>query len=141
MAGSSGWTALNTPDRSGRAAFHVSAFNRLARVHAASSAADVVVAVALAGSLFFSIDPSQARWRVGLYLLLTLAPFVVVAPESTVDPGTPDGSAVRIEDRGSAEVTPWAEAVNPAFDVTPYDLVTAIVTDRRVIRLDQGQRV
>ncbi|GAA0479676.1 methylthioribose-1-phosphate isomerase [Paractinoplanes deccanensis] len=61
-------------------------------------------------------------------------PFVVVAPESTVDPDTPTGADVPIEDRGPAEVTPWAEAVNPAFDVTPYDLVTAIVTDRRVIR-------
>jgi methylthioribose-1-phosphate isomerase len=67
-------------------------------------------------------------------------PFVVVAPESTVDLSTPAGAAVHIEDRGSAEVTPWAEAVNPAFDVTPHDLVTAIVTDRRVIRLDRGQR-
>ncbi|MFI6078314.1 S-methyl-5-thioribose-1-phosphate isomerase [Actinoplanes sp. NPDC051343] len=67
-------------------------------------------------------------------------PFVVVAPESTVDVGTPDGAAVEIEDRGSAEVTPWAEAFNPAFDVTPHDLVTAIVTDRRVIRLDRGER-
>jgi methylthioribose-1-phosphate isomerase len=68
-------------------------------------------------------------------------PFVVVAPESTVDLSTADGASVPIEDRGSAEVTPWAEAANPAFDVTPYDLVTAIVTDRRVIRLDKGERV
>jgi len=68
-------------------------------------------------------------------------PFVVVAPESTVDPQTPDGAAVEIEDRGAAEVTGYADAVNPAFDVTPYDLVTAIVTDRRVIRLDRGERL
>jgi methylthioribose-1-phosphate isomerase len=67
-------------------------------------------------------------------------PFVVVAPESTVDVSTPAGAAVEIEDRGAAEVTPWAGAVNPAFDVTPHDLVTAIVTDRRVIRLDRGER-
>ncbi len=67
-------------------------------------------------------------------------PFVVVAPESTVDLDTPDGAAVPIEDRGSAEITPWAEAANPAFDVTPHDLVTAIVTDRRVIRLDRGEQ-
>lgn len=80
MAGGSGWSALNQPGRTGREAFRVSPFNRLARVHAASAAADVAVAVALAGSLFFSIDPGQARWRVGLYLLLTLAPFAVVAP-------------------------------------------------------------
>jgi S-methyl-5-thioribose-1-phosphate isomerase len=68
-------------------------------------------------------------------------PFVVVAPESTVDLDTPDGAAVPIEDRGAAEITPWAEAANPAFDVTPNDLVTAIVTDRRVIRLDRGETV
>ena len=68
-------------------------------------------------------------------------PFVVVAPESTVDVDTPSGDAVPIEDRGAAEVTPWSDAVNPAFDMTPRDLVTAIVTDRRVIRLDLGNRV
>ncbi|MGX6603939.1 S-methyl-5-thioribose-1-phosphate isomerase [Micromonosporaceae bacterium Da 78-11] len=68
-------------------------------------------------------------------------PFVVVAPESTVDPDTPAGADVAIEDRGAAEVTPWADAVNPAFDITPYDLVTAIVTDRRVIRLDRGEKL
>jgi eIF-2B alpha/beta/delta-like uncharacterized protein len=68
-------------------------------------------------------------------------PFVVVAPESTVDTDTADGAAVEIEDRGSAEVTAYSAAVNPAFDVTPHDLVTAIVTDRRVIRLDRGERL
>jgi methylthioribose-1-phosphate isomerase len=67
-------------------------------------------------------------------------PFVVVAPESTVDTDTPDGTAVAIEDRGAPEVTPFSDAVNPAFDITPHDLVTAIVTDRRAIRLDRGER-
>jgi S-methyl-5-thioribose-1-phosphate isomerase len=71
-------------------------------------------------------------------------PFVVVAPESTVDMDTPDGDAVDIEDRGAAEVLGTttqhgADAVNPAFDVTPARLVTAIVTDRRVVRLDRGE--
>jgi methylthioribose-1-phosphate isomerase len=66
-------------------------------------------------------------------------PFVVVAPESTVDQDTASGADVDIEDRGSPEVTSSYRAVNPAFDVTPYDLVTAIVTDRRVIRLDRGE--
>jgi methylthioribose-1-phosphate isomerase len=70
-------------------------------------------------------------------------PFVVVAPESTVDLDTPSGDAVEIEDRGAAEVLSFhgvasapdrAEAVNPAFDVTPHTLITAIVTDRRVVR-------
>ncbi|GAA2693746.1 S-methyl-5-thioribose-1-phosphate isomerase [Actinoplanes palleronii] len=67
-------------------------------------------------------------------------PFLVVAPESTVDTATPTGGHVEIEDRGAAEVTAWSDAVNPAFDVTPYDLVTAIVTDRRVIRVDRGEK-
>ncbi len=70
-------------------------------------------------------------------------PFVVVAPESTVDESTATGAEVEIEDRGPAEVlgfggievTPdGAEAVNPAFDVTPHHLVTAIVTEHRTIR-------
>jgi eIF-2B alpha/beta/delta-like uncharacterized protein len=67
-------------------------------------------------------------------------PFVVVAPESTVDVRTPSGASVPIEDRDAAEVTSWAPAANPAFDVTPYDLITAIVTDQRVIRLDRGEK-
>jgi S-methyl-5-thioribose-1-phosphate isomerase len=61
-------------------------------------------------------------------------PFVVVAPESTVDNDTPTGAAVEIEDRDGAEVAGGLPAVNPAFDVTPCELVTAVVTDRRVLR-------
>ena len=77
-------------------------------------------------------------------------PFICVAPESTVDLATPSGDAVEIEDRGAAEVVAFggvpvapagAAAVNPAFDVTPHPLVTAIVTDRRVVRLDRGDQV
>ena len=69
-------------------------------------------------------------------------PFVVVAPESTVDSSTPTGADVEIEDRDAAEVLSFggtdvapggAMAANPAFDVTPADLVTAIVTDHRII--------
>jgi len=69
-------------------------------------------------------------------------PFLVVAPESTVDDDTPSGAEVPIEDRDPAEVLGFrdarvapagAAAVNPAFDVTPHDLVTAIVTQTRVI--------
>ena len=55
-------------------------FARLVRTHALFVAGDATVAIALAGSLFFSIDPSQARWRVALYLLFTVAPFAIVAP-------------------------------------------------------------
>jgi methylthioribose-1-phosphate isomerase len=74
-------------------------------------------------------------------------PFVVVAPESTVDHATATGADVSIEDRDPAEVLfiggrtvapAGSAAVNPAFDVTPADLVTALVTDRRVVRYDRG---
>ena len=62
-------------------------------------------------------------------------PFVVVAPESTVDPSTPDGASITIEDRGRRRGARRAAAAwNPAFDVTPADLVTAIVTETRVWR-------
>jgi len=71
-------------------------------------------------------------------------PFLVVAPESTVDMGTKSGADVEIEDRDGAEIVgsvapAGTPTVNPAFDVTPHDLVTAIVTDRRVVRLDRGE--
>ena len=75
-------------------------------------------------------------------------PLVVVAPESTMDMSTPAGNDIPIEDRDAAEVTtvrgaaiapPGTPVANPAFDVTPASLITAIVTDRRVIRLDRGE--
>ncbi len=68
-----------TGDR-GAEAFSISPFARLARTHAISAGGDALVAIALADSLFFSIDPNDARWQVALYLLLTMAPFAVVAP-------------------------------------------------------------
>jgi S-methyl-5-thioribose-1-phosphate isomerase len=92
--------------------------------------------------------------KIGTYPLALAAhragvPFVVAAPESTVDAAMPDGSAIEIEDRSGDEVVAWqgtsvapagARAVNPAFDVTPADLVTAIVTERRVVRPAAGER-
>jgi S-methyl-5-thioribose-1-phosphate isomerase len=90
--------------------------------------------------------------KVGTYPLALAAaragvPFVVAAPESTVDVGTPDGNTVPIEERAADEVLSFggravapagARAYNPAFDVTPAELVTAIVTERRVARPAAG---
>jgi MFS family permease len=53
---------------------------RLVEVHALQTAGDAFVTVALAGSLFFSVPTHQARTRVGLYLIVAMAPFAVVAP-------------------------------------------------------------
>jgi methylthioribose-1-phosphate isomerase len=75
--------------------------------------------------------------KIGTYPLALAAaragiPFVVACPESTVDTDTPDGAAITIEDRAEDEVLAGGPAWNPAFDVTPADLVTAIVTETRV---------
>jgi hypothetical protein len=74
-------TALGAPQASGpNAAFAVSPFRRLARTHAGSTAGDAMVAAALAGTIFFAAATSDARGRTFFYLLLTMAPFAVVAP-------------------------------------------------------------
>lgn len=56
------------------------AFGRLALVHVVMMAGDTLVTVSLAGSLFFSVSPTEAKSKVLLYLLLTIAPFAVVSP-------------------------------------------------------------
>jgi len=56
------------------------AFERFAGVHATSGAGDALVAIALSGTLFFSVSAGQARSKVALYLLLTMAPFAVLSP-------------------------------------------------------------
>jgi methylthioribose-1-phosphate isomerase len=66
-------------------------------------------------------------------------PFVVAAPESTIDPATPSGESIPIELRADAEVTGAAapdgtRAVNYAFDITPAALVTAVVTEKQVMQ-------
>ncbi len=82
--------------------------------------------------------------KVGTYPLAVLAahhglPFYVVAPTSTIDPATPSGDAIVIEERSGSEVTTRFPARNPAFDVTPAGLVTAIVTEFGVHRVPYGE--
>ena len=77
--------------------------------------------------------------KIGTYSLAVLAahhdlPLVVVAPTSTLDPATASGADIPIEERDPAEVTARFPARNPAFDVTPAALVSAIVTERGVHR-------
>jgi methylthioribose-1-phosphate isomerase len=75
--------------------------------------------------------------KIGTYSLAVLAahhaiPFYVIAPTSTVDLATPTGAAIPIEQRAAAEITTRFAARNPAFDVTPGGLITAIVTEHGV---------
>jgi S-methyl-5-thioribose-1-phosphate isomerase len=89
--------------------------------------------------------------KIGTYSLALAArragiPFVVAAPESTIDEATASGAGIPLELRAEDEVTsfqgvpaapPGSRALNYAFDVTPADLVSAIVTEDRVIRPPQ----
>ncbi|MEU5718889.1 S-methyl-5-thioribose-1-phosphate isomerase [Streptomyces sp. NPDC020403] len=115
----------------------------------------------LIGADRIAADGSVAN-KVGSYPLAVLAkyhhvPFIVVAPTTTIDLATADGSSIVVEQRSTNEVTqftspsvapdgsdggpgggpavapPGAPAYNPAFDITPPELVTAIVTEEGVI--------
>ncbi|MEU2132596.1 S-methyl-5-thioribose-1-phosphate isomerase [Streptomyces sp. NPDC018352] len=112
----------------------------------------------LIGADRIAADGSVAN-KVGSYPLAVLAkyhhvPFIVVAPTTTVDLDTADGASIVVEQRPGGEVTeltsPWAEgagesaggvlvapvgtrAYNPAFDVTPPELITAIVTEEGAV--------
>jgi methylthioribose-1-phosphate isomerase len=86
--------------------------------------------------------------KVGTYALAIAArhhgvPFYVAAPSSTIDPETAEGAAIHIEQRAADELRrigdvatapPAVDAYNPAFDVTPASLITAIITDRGIHR-------
>jgi len=86
--------------------------------------------------------------KIGTYTVAMMArahgvPFYVAAPRSTIDLSTPDGAAIPIEQRsareithlGSTRLTPDGAGVwNPAFDVTPHDLVAGIITERGIVR-------
>jgi len=93
--------------------------------------------------------------KIGTYALAVLArhhalPFYVAAPWSTFDPSLPTGAGIPIEERDSDEVVrifgrliaPEGVAARyPAFDVTPAELVTAIVTERGVLRAPYGAAI
>jgi methylthioribose-1-phosphate isomerase len=82
--------------------------------------------------------------KIGTYALAVLArhhriPVYVVAPTSTLDPKAATGAEIPIEERDPAEVTPRFAAWNPAFDVTPGELIDAVVTERGVHRPPYAQ--
>lgn len=83
-------------------------FGRLALVHTLFSAGTTLVTISLAGSLFFSASPSESKSKVLLYLLLTIAPFAVVAPALSpmLDRGiTARRASVAVASGGSAVLT------------------------------------
>ena len=86
--------------------------------------------------------------KIGTYTLAVLAarhgiPFFVCAPTTSIDLDAPDGAAIPIEERAAEEVSTirgvaiaplGTEVRNPAFDVTPAELITGIVTEEGVVR-------
>ncbi|WP_086872008.1 S-methyl-5-thioribose-1-phosphate isomerase [Streptomyces viridochromogenes] len=131
------------------------AYTLLADNAAGSLFAAGEVDAVLIGADRIAADGSVAN-KVGSYPLAVLAryhhvPFIVVAPLTTVDPATPNGASIEVEQRPGYEVTEFAapqapvvgggpgsgipvaplgtQAYNPAFDVTPPELITAIVTE------------
>ena len=93
--------------------------------------------------------------KIGTYTLAVLArensiPFYVAAPTSTIDLSVPSGDQIPIEERNHEEVThiqgvPIApegiEVANPAFDVTPHQYVSAIITEKGIIREPYAERL
>jgi methylthioribose-1-phosphate isomerase len=105
---------------------------------AASFMASGEVSVVFTGADRIAANGDVAN-KVGTYALALAAaqhdvPFVVVAPTSTLDPTVAAGADIPIEERDPREVSTRFPARNPAFDVTPAGLVTAIVTDVGVHR-------
>ncbi|MCR2804365.1 S-methyl-5-thioribose-1-phosphate isomerase [Paenibacillus soyae] len=86
--------------------------------------------------------------KIGTYSVAVLAkahgiPFYVACPLSTIDLGTPTGADIPIEERGAEEITEGfgkrtapegVKVFNPAFDVTPHEYVTAIITEKGIVR-------
>ncbi|MAE63920.1 MAG: S-methyl-5-thioribose-1-phosphate isomerase [Phycisphaeraceae bacterium] len=97
----------------------------------------------------------DAANKIGTYNLAVLAkhhgvPFFVAAPSTTFDFDTPDGSKIPIEQRAAEEITEGfgtrtapvgVKTYSPAFDVTPHELIQAIVTEKGLIEPVDAQRV
>jgi methylthioribose-1-phosphate isomerase len=122
---------------------------------AASLLAGGSVGFAVAGADRIAANGDTAN-KIGTYSLALASrehnvPFVIAAPTSTIDPKTPTGRDIEIEERSADEIlsiertslAPEAVAVwNPAFDITPAKLIGAIVTEKGVSRppFDFGER-
>ena len=93
--------------------------------------------------------------KIGTYSVAELAranniPFYVAAPVSTIDPVTPSGDKIPLEERGPLEITTFsgreiaAKGVgvrNPVFDITPHHLITAIITELGVLTPPYGPAI
>jgi len=109
-----------------------------------------VINAVLVGADRIAVNGDTAN-KIGTRMLAQLSassavPFYVVAPRTTYDPATSTGATIEIEYRSDREVQAWAglsvtpaetKAYNPAFDITPNELVTAYVTDYGVFKASE----
>lgn len=123
-------------------------FHSIADSAAASLMKDGKVDLVLAGADRIASNGDSAN-KIGTYSLAVLArfhniPFYIAAPSSTLDPSLCDGSEIPIEERSPKELTQCGEyqiapsdtpVYNPGFDVTPGDLISAIITETGIFRL------
>jgi len=93
--------------------------------------------------------------KIGTYTLAVLAerhriPFYVAAPLSSIDPSAADGSAIPIEERSASEVTGYAgmrwapegvSVANPAFDITPAELVSGLFTEKGAVTRPDARKI
>src|SRR4051812_27325918 len=116
----------------------------------ADSAAGGLMAAGLVDRVVVGADRIAANGdvanKIGTYPLAVLAarheiPFYVAAPVSTIDPHTRDGKGIPIEERDPVEVAAEGHAFNPAFDVTPAELVTAIFTEAGALEPPYGESI
>jgi methylthioribose-1-phosphate isomerase len=121
------------------------------------SMAAVVMRQGLVGAVIVGCDRVAANGdvanKIGTYGVALLArahglPFYVAGPTSTIDLNTPDGDRIEIEQRGAHEVThhggvamapDGVDIFNPAFDVTPAEYVSAIITEKGVVYPPYGK--
>lgn len=122
-------------------------FHSIADSAAASLMRAGEVGFVIAGADRIAANGDTAN-KIGTYMLAVLAnhhgiPFVIAAPSTTLDPSLPDGSHIPIEERDASELTEvegvrvapdGCPVFNPGFDVTPWELISAIVTETCVHR-------
>lgn len=111
------------------------------KVHAVIVGTDRVVANGDVANKIGTLSVAIAARHFGV-------PFYVAAPTSSIDLSIPSGQQIPIEERDPSEVSqgfgrqtapPGVNIYNPAFDVTPADLVTAIITEKGVVRAPYGE--
>jgi methylthioribose-1-phosphate isomerase len=116
----------------------------------ADSAAGALMARGLVDRVVVGADRVAANGdianKVGTYPIAVLAarhgvPFYVAAPLSTIDRDTPSGDLIPIEERDPGELGSGPDAFNPAFDITPAELVTGIFTEAGELRPPYGESI